>query len=149
MKTISLSNSKSVAIVSDSDFRKLAKLPWSLHKSGCVVTRKWKKMHHLVKRPRRGMEIDHRNTNQLDNRRRNLRHSTRLQNSRNTNKRCGSTSQFKGVWWDKKKGKWASGICVNKKRVHLGRFENESDAARAYNAAALKHFGKFARINIL
>src|ERR1700759_673854 len=147
MKTIPLSNSRLVAIVSDADFPRLRNLPWSLHKTGCAITRRWKKMHHLVKQPKRGGEIDHRNTNQLDNQRRNLRYSDRTQNLRNTNKRNGCTSQFKGVWWDSKRRKWAAVICVNKKRISLGRFIKELEAAKAYNRSAVKHFGAFARIN--
>jgi hypothetical protein len=90
---------------------------------------------------------DHRNGDTLDNRRENLRASTNQQNSQNGVTHSDSTSKFKGVSWDKQRGKWAAGIGISGKRISLGRFDSEHDAARAYDAAALKNFGDFARLN--
>src|SRR5699024_11844646 len=49
--------------------------------------------------------------------------------------RGGSTSRYKGVSWDKSRRRWRADIKVNGKQVHLGRFENEEDAAQRYNQA--------------
>ena len=38
-------------------------------------------------------------------------------------------------------------IMVNYKSIYLGTFENKLDAAMAYNVAALKYHGEFARLN--
>jgi hypothetical protein len=90
--------------------------------------------------------IDHRDGNGLNNTRRNLRRATDAQNCRDSPQRRGA-SQFKGVTWVARNEKWRAVIAVCGKQTSLGYFEHEYDAARAYDAAALKHFGEFACIN--
>jgi hypothetical protein len=58
-----------------------------------------------------------------------------------------STSKYKGVSWNKKIGKWESRFFVDGKNLGLGTYENEDDAAIAYNQAVLKHRGNNAFIN--
>lgn len=107
-------------------------------------------MHHLVMgKPPRGMVCDHINGNGIDNRRENLRIISQSHNLINAAKfRSGVTSKYKGVSWDKKSRKWAVNISINKKQTYLGIFENEDDAARAYDAAAREHYGDVARLNL-
>lgn len=90
--------------------------------------------------------IDHRNGYGLDCTRWNLRKATGAQNSHNQGSRAG-TSRFKGVSWYRWSGKWRAAIMVNYRKRHLGYFVAEDDAARAYDAAALKLHGEFARLN--
>jgi hypothetical protein len=95
-----------------------------------------------------GLMVDHRNTNSLDNRRSNLRLATRAQNVQNSQKRnIKTTSRFIGVCLDKESGRWIAAITKEGKKVHLGRFDSEPDAAKAYDAAAKKYRGEFARLN--
>jgi hypothetical protein len=54
---------------------------------------------------------------------------------------------FKGICFDKSRGKWISKICVNYKQMNLGRFSTAEEAALAYDIAAKEHFGEFARTN--
>ena len=54
---------------------------------------------------------------------------------------------FKGVYFDKERNKYQAYVGTGKKRIRLGRFENEIDAARAYDATALTVYGEFARLN--
>jgi hypothetical protein len=89
--------------------------------------------------------VDHVNLNGLDNQRANLRAATRAQNAANQESRVG-TSRFKGVELHRGR-KWRAHICANGHRRHLGMFATEEDAARAYDAAARKAFGPFARLN--
>jgi len=106
-------------------------------------------MHREIINAPKGLLVDHKNTDSLDNRRENLRLATRSQNMQNMKKKNKdkSTSRFIGVWFDKSAGNWPSKITVNGKKIHLGRFHNEIDAARAYDRAAIKYRGEFARLN--
>jgi hypothetical protein len=90
-------------------------------------------------------EIDHINGVKDDNRWCNLREATRSQNLQNIRCRSSSLSRLKGVQWDRRRKKWASGIFVNKRHLHLGYFTSATEAHEAYVHAAKEHFGEFAR----
>lgn len=92
---------------------------------------------------------DHRDGNGLNNTRQNLRAATHSQNSWNSKRRSGGTSQYRGVSWDAERAKWIASISREdgKGRKHLGRFDNETDAAHAYDTAASSRYGEFARAN--
>lgn len=89
---------------------------------------------------------DHINHITLDNRSVNLRLCTASQNQHNRLPQAGA-SKFKGVYWHKKTHKWRARIHHKNKRINLGCFSNEIDAAKSYNKAAIKYFGKFSRLN--
>lgn len=94
-------------------------------------------------------DVDHRDGNTMNYRRRNLRICLRSQNMANIKAHKDSTSGFKGVSWRKSANKWEARIMVSGKRYELGRFKTAEEAASAYNQAALKFFGSFARLNII
>lgn len=92
--------------------------------------------------------VDHRDGNGLNNTRGNLRSATESQNQ--ANRRIGggrNKSGFKGVSWHKRFHYWQAQIRVNGRHFHLGTFADPEEAAREYDAAAVVHFGEFARIN--
>lgn len=97
--------------------------------------------------------VDHINGNFLDNRKCNLRAVTTSQNAMNKQRsRMKTSSRYKGVkkesrW--KLKNKWSANIGVGGKKIYLGLFRTEKDAALAYNQAALTHFGSFSRLNLI
>jgi hypothetical protein len=62
-------------------------------------------------------------------------------------KRQATSSTFRGVSFSKAENKWRAGIEVDGHSINLGSFDNEEDAALAYNEAALKHFGDVAYQN--
>jgi len=105
-------------------------------------------MHREIMGSPKGLLVDHRNLNRLDNRRENLRTATHSQNMQNRVKiRVKTTSQFIGVHWDPVERKWRAQISHQKKHLYLGRFQNEIDAAKAYDRAAIKYHTEFARLN--
>lgn len=160
MREIALSPS-GVAIVSSEDYEFLSQFKWYRSPWGYAVripSRKLGKRKHIFMHRAimervlggpipEGYETDHINMDKLDNQRVNLRLATGSQNRMNRKRYKGSTSQYKGVHWNKKKKRWQSRITVNEKIRHLGYFINEDDAGRAYDEQARKLFGEYARLN--
>jgi hypothetical protein len=98
----------------------------------------------LVDAPR----VDHVNGNGLDCRRANLRSATHADNMRNRRTvGANNTSGYKGVTWDRRCSRWRASITVNRRHLSLGGLADPVAAARAYDAAAVEHFGGFARTN--
>mgnify|MGYP002651704796 CR=1 FL=1 len=75
-------------------------------------------------------EIDHRNGDRTDNRLENLFDVPHRQNMKNSAKRSHNTSGVNGVWWDKRRKKWISEIMIDGRKVHLGQFDDISEAAK-------------------
>jgi len=158
MKEIQLTQGK-VALVDDADFEWLSQYKWQASKEGhswyavraCrdSLGRKSKaRMHRDILKCEQ--DVDHRDLNGLNNQRYNLRPCNDSQNQHNRRRHVANTSGFIGV--HKVKGSfasehWQSRIAVNRRRIHLGYFLNKEDAARAYDEAARKYFGEFARTN--
>lgn len=94
--------------------------------------------------------IDHKNRDSLDNRRENIRLAVNGQNNFNSRKkgwRGPTSSKFKGVSLYKRTGAWRAVITKGGQQIELGHYHDERDAARAYNRAACRLFGEFAKIN--
>ena len=145
------------AIVNGRDFLKLYMFKWFAKGDGGTFyairtfyengRKKQVSMHRQIMNPTEGFCIDHRNHIGLDNRRINLREATQTQNSHNRRKSTTCSSIYKGVVWKECHKKWRASIKVNGQTISLGYFDNEIDAAKAYDAAAKEHFGKFASLN--
>ncbi len=90
---------------------------------------------------------DHINGDGLDNRLQNLRLANESENRFNRGPQRNNTSGYKGVCFDRKRGKWMASIMARGKRKHIGRFETAVSAAAAYNEAAICLHGEFARLN--
>jgi hypothetical protein len=105
-------------------------------------------MHREIMKPGRGYCVDHINGDGLDNRRANLRIVTIAENNYNKRKSKNvRSSQYKGVSIDKRTNKWRAIIYYKYRKINLGHYANEIDAAKAYDEAANELFGKFARLN--
>ena len=159
MKTIQLTQGK-VALVDDIDFEHLNNHKWhaaKTHRGTYYAARKIRLadgkqgtifMHREVLGLNQGdPNCDHKNHNELDNRRDNLRRCTPLQNMQNQRPHRNGSSAFKGVCWNKKREKWQVQIRWEGHKKHLGYFDNEIEAAMAYDIVAVRYFGEFASLN--
>lgn len=157
MKLIDLSTKtypNTFAMVDDEDFDFLNQWKWypdsGVYAARTVIQPRKMKifMHREIAGRIPGTDADHINGNTLDNRRENLRLCTHAENGRNRKKSRGKTSsQYKGVCWNKRERKYRAAIQINKKSKTLGLFRNEEEAALAYNRAAILYHGQFARLN--
>ncbi len=142
------------AIVDPEDYEKLIGYNWfavkDLHTFYAQRNENGKtiKMHRQIMNPPPGRFVDHENHEGLDNRKANLRIATPAENSRNRKKQSSkSSSRYKGVYLAKETKKWRAAIYHNNECIHLGYFENEEDAAKAYDQAARLYHGEFASLN--
>ena len=114
------------------------------HDNGCS-----RFIHRIINKTPEGIHTDHSNNNVFDNRRSNLRNCNIGQNRRNAGSlkqnSLLSGSKFKGVY--QRFNKWEARISFNYKRIFIGSFCTEEEAARAYDAAAYKYHGNFAKYN--
>lgn len=149
-----------VALVDEIDFERLNKLKWAAQKDtdtfyavktiAPTKTRKGFaiKMHRLILDCPKGMQIDHRDNNGLNNTRSNLRICTASQNQMNRRKLMKNASSiYKGVSWHKKQKRWHARIVVNGTLHHLGSFTIEKEAGLAYDRTASEWFGEYANVN--
>lgn len=93
--------------------------------------------------------IDHINGVKNDNRIANLRGCTQKENSRNALPSKNNTSGYTGVARMRNSPNYRAYITVDRTQKHLGTFQTAEQAATAYNTAAIKYFGRFARLNCL
>jgi hypothetical protein len=145
------------ALVDDENYEFLMQWKWHYSSEGYAVRRPFLgrfngkkkstvvKMHRLINKTPDGMETDHINGDKLDNRKRNLRSVTKSQNMMNAKKKSNNKSGYKGVYFNQ--NKWRADIWVGGRTKIVGRFDNKIDAALAYNAAAIEHYGEFAKLN--
>lgn len=147
-------------LIDDEDFNRVSKYKWFIHLNGYsyYAIRKQKDgrtitMHRfLMGVTGRHNFVDHIDGNSLNNQRDNLRICTHAQNMANSGVQKNNKLGYKGVWLNKRpdrKKKYQASIMANKKVISLGLFYTPEDAARAYNAAAVKYHGEFARLNEL
>lgn len=156
-KEIQLTQGK-IALVDDDIYPYISQWKWIAHKrkntwyavrnaprppGGVLIL-----MHRQIVQPQNGMDVDHINGDGLDNRAENLRECTHSQNIQNSKLRSDNESGYKGVHWDNVKRKWRAGIREkNGKYIHLGYHDDPCEAGRAYDFAAKKLHGTFARLN--
>ena len=138
------------------DYPKVRKFRWYLSHAGGgrklyvlrTARRKRIYLHNVIA----GRSVDHKDFNGLDNRRSNLRPATTAQQfahrpKARTYRGVPTSSIYRGVTWLKKKHCWSAHIQFKGRGHRLGYFKVEDDAAKAYDAAAIKLHGEFAILN--
>lgn len=145
------------AIIDADDLPRVERIRWGARKSASGVyahatslygiPKHHTRMHAFILKAEPGQLIDHINGDTLDNRKANLRIVTAAQNAQNRlmSLTPGKSSRFKGVYWDG--SKWLVNIGANGTSIRVGRFDDEIEAALAYDEAAKIHHGEFARTN--
>ncbi len=148
-KQITLTKGKT-ATVDTKDYEMLNRYNWCVS-DGYAYNSALGRMHRYILGAPKGSQVDHINGDRLDNRRCNLRLCTSSQNQANRKVSRG-VSHFKGVTYQKRPtgtGSWKAQIVVGGDVLFLGVFNTDKEAAAAYNAAAVLHFGEFAHLNDL
>lgn len=104
-------------------------------------------MHRAIMQTPLEQDVNHRNRNLLDNQRHNLRNCEPGQSRCYRKIQQGYTSQYKGVHWHVRMKKWLARITYKYERTYLGLFDDEIEAAKAYDEAALALHGEYAQLN--
>lgn len=159
MKTIPLSGGYT-AIVDDDDYERVCRYKWypqylngevryAKHASvkNCYHTQF--SLHRFIMGCKKGdgKVVDHINGNGLDNRKCNLRICTQAKNRLNARGKVKSTSRYKGVSWNTRQRKWYATTRYNGKYRLIGTFDDEEEAAIAYNVAVQLFYGEYAYLN--
>jgi len=153
MKEIPLTQNK-FALIDDEDYEKVSDLVWHFTDKGYArahdpVSGRSVLMHRVIMNTPTGMETDHVNGNRIDNRKENLRVCTSSENRINSHKRNNCSSTYKGVNWDKFHKQWVAKLKVDGKQRLIGYFNEEYQAAMAYDIWARELHGEFARLNFV
>lgn len=139
------------ALIDDEDFELVRTHKWYAMKNRhafyamTYIDGRLVAMHRLITNANNGIQVDHCNGIGLDNRKSNLRKCNQSQNNMNSRIHTNNQSGFKGVSRDR--NHWKTTIQLNGVRIHVGMFNSKIDAARAYDAMALKLFRQFAKTN--
>jgi hypothetical protein len=107
--------------------------------------RKYYYVHKMIgqaflENPRNLKTVDHIDRVKGNNTLENLRWASHSEQQTNQSKQKNTSSKYIGVCWKKSSAKWRAHIRIEGKSKHLGYFENEEDAARAYDAACYSTF---------
>ncbi len=164
MKYIPLTQGK-FAIVDGENFNQLSKYKWHIVKArntfyaARAINHKTSNgkykcetiyMHRFILGAKKGQHTDHKNHNGLDNRCCNIRLCTHRQNQYNRKLiKIPTSSKYKGISWKKRDRKWEARIGFNYKTIFLGCYDNEIEAAKAYDKKAKELFGEFAYLNFI
>lgn len=132
-----------VTLIDEDDYDIVSQYKWHAttpSKTGLVYATSYRagRLHRLIMQPPKGLIVDHRNRDSLDNRRSNLRIGTHAQNRVNGR---NHGKYLKGVRWHINKGRFEANIRYRGRQHHLGYFKTEQEAHEAYVRAAVELHG--------
>jgi hypothetical protein len=145
------------AIIDDEDFERVSKYKWRANVTSWgtyAVT--WMRIegrgqHVYLQRFLLGLPRDKlitfANGDKLDNRRINLKYTTRSKSQMGRPRRSNNRTGFKGVSFNKAAEKYKSYIKKDGKLHYLGLHATAKEAAAAYNEKAKELYGEFAGLN--
>ena len=130
--------------VSPEDLHLVFRYAWHIITTGYVSAktnkspRKTLLLHRLIMKCPDGLVVDHIDRDPLNNLRENLRICTTSDNNYNQSKQTDTSSAYRGVCWDTNSGKWLARIKLtgDMKQLHIGSFDTEVAAAKAYDMYA-------------
>ncbi len=151
MKEIFLTKNKGISIVDDEDYEWLSQRPWHIGSAFYATGPKGEFMHReillkynlLIKNKKK--EVDHINRNKLDNRKENLRMVSRSINCLNRI----SKNKYKGIKYLKKYNYWLTRLQIHGKLLIKRVFDNEYDAALAYDLVLAANIKELLPKNII
>lgn len=139
-----------IALVDDEDYARLNVYKWCVAGNGYVMRGKTvalphSYLHRAILDAPKGVQVDHKDGNPLNNQRSNLRLCTSSQNSSHSMTVRNRKSKYRGVTLHQ--GKYRARATIGIKQIFIGYYDTEEDAARAYDAVVQKQVGEFAILN--
>ncbi len=151
MKTIALTQGLET-LVDDEDYERLSAFAWyawrhKKHRTWYAVRNSHgpttESLHRAALQAPRAMHVDHIDGNGLNNQRSNLRLCTRSQNAHNAALRPDNTSGHKGVYFIKRRQKWAARVMFQGKDHWLGAYNSREEAAEVVREERVRLHGAF------
>jgi hypothetical protein len=145
---VSIRGSETPTILDDDVYPKFSSRKLFMNAKGYVMVwedSRHQPIHRVIMNAPKSLQVDHINGNKLDNRKENLRLCTNGQNKHNMGVQKNNKTGYKGVY--PFHGKFGAKLKVNKVPFFLGYHDTAEDAARAYDRAATKYCGEFAKLN--
>lgn len=153
-KQLALNNTTLTATVDEEDYERLSRFTWTWKYNNQISTHD--EFDNSVVIPIANIVMcnpdvmyDHKDRNPLNNQKSNLRLCDKSQNSINITKYIKRNASikhatpYKGVSFKRERRKWRARLCDK----HLGYFDTDREAARAYDTAVKEKFGEFAVLN--
>ena len=84
-------------------------------------------------------EVDHLDGNGTNNKWKNIRCVSAIENQRNRRLQSNNSSGIGGVYWHVRNGKWHVRTWIGSKLIHLGYYDNLLDAASVKKSAEIKY----------